>query len=286
MLEHTFCHIHGIGRTGEQKLWDRGIHTWTDLLSCPNIVPRVSEHQIVSVLEQSLQALDDDPMFFIKRLKHGDRWRIYPHFRDRIGYIDIETTGLGPGCDITTISLYDGNLVKTYVNGENIDDFVDDVNETSMFVSFNGLSFDIPVIEHFFRITLDQAHLDLRYVLSRMGFKGGLKKCERQLGINRGSLDGIDGSFAVLLWREYERTGSKQALETLLAYNIEDTVNLERLMVEAYNRNLDKTPFSPELQLPCPEPPQILHHPDPFIVDLIKSRTEPARLTEIQFRND
>jgi len=272
MLKQTFCHIQGIGHTSEQKLWDRGIRSWSELLACPAIVPRVSEHEVVSVLKQSFQSLSGDPLFFIKRLKQGDRWRLFPHFRERVGYIDIETAGLGPGCDITTIALYDGNLVRTYINGINLEDFVDDVVAIDVFISFNGLSFDIPVIEHFFKIELDQAHIDLRYVLSRMGVKGGLKKCERQLGINRGSLDGIDGSFAVLLWREYERTGNERALETLLAYNIEDSVNLERLMIEAYNRNLDKTPFSPELQIPYPDPPQILHHPDPVIVDLIKSR--------------
>lgn len=273
MLEHTFCHIQGIGHRGEQKLWDRGINSWSDLMACPGIVPRVSEHEVVSVLEQSLLSLADDPLFFINHLKHGDRWRLFPHFRDRIGYIDIETTGLGPECDITTIALYDGNQIRTYVNGINLDDFVEAVTDIRVFVSYNGISFDIPIIEHFFKIKLDQAHIDLRYVLSRMGFKGGLKKCERQLGINRGSLDGIDGSFAVLLWREYERSGNEQALETLLAYNIEDTVNLERLMIEAYNRNLDKTPFGPEQHIPFPEPPQILHHPDPDIVDLLRNRS-------------
>lgn len=272
MLEQTFCHIQGIGRSGEQKLWERGIRSWSDLLARPCSAPRVSEHEVVSVLEQSRQSLADDPLFFIKRLKQGDRWRVFPHFRDRVGYVDIETTGLGNGCEITTIALYDGIQVRTYINGINLDDFVSDVTDIDLFISFNGLSFDIPVIEHFFKIELDQAHIDLRYVLSRMGYKGGLKKCERQLGINRGSLDGIDGSFAVLLWREYERTGNEQALETLLAYNIEDSVNLERLMIEAYNRNLDKTPFVSELQIPYPDPPQILHHPDPAIVDLIKSR--------------
>lgn len=37
-------------------------------------------------------------------------------------------------------------------------------------------------------------------------------------------------------------SGSK-ALETLLAYNIQDTVNLENLMVMAYNMKLRQTPF-------------------------------------------
>ena len=32
MLEHTFCHIPGIGPTTEQALWRQGIHIWEDAL--------------------------------------------------------------------------------------------------------------------------------------------------------------------------------------------------------------------------------------------------------------
>ena len=271
MLEHTFCHIQGIGPSGERRLWQDGINNWQDLLASPDSVPRVSEHEIVAMLEQSVSALSaDDPSFFSKLLKQGDSWRLFPHFRARTGYLDIETTGLGPACEITTIALYDGDRVRTYVNGINLDDFVSDVEDIHIFVTFNGIGFDIPIIENYFRIKLDQPHIDLRYVLARLGIKGGLKRCEKILGINRGSLDGIDGSFAVLLWREYERHCNQEALETLLAYNIEDTVNLERLLVEAYNRNLEKTPFYDDLQLSWPEPPMIRHQPDPLIVETIK----------------
>jgi uncharacterized protein YprB with RNaseH-like and TPR domain len=49
-----------------------------------------------------------------------------------------------------------------------------------------------------------------------LGFKGGLKGCERQLGLDRGDLKDIDGFFAVLLWGEYQRTGDQKALDTLL----------------------------------------------------------------------
>ena len=48
------------------------------------------------------------------------------------------------------------------------------------------------------------------------------------MGLDRGYLEGVDGYFAVLLWREYELYHDQEALETLLAYNIADTVNLER----------------------------------------------------------
>lgn len=275
MLEQTFCHIQGIGYGGERRLWQDGICRWPDLLDHPDIVPRVSENEIVAMLEQSAISLSaGDPAFFSRHLKQGDSWRLFPHFREGIGYLDIETTGLGPACEITTIALYDGDRVRTYVNGINLDEFVNDVEEIKLFVTFNGVSFDIPVIENYFKIRLNQPHIDLRYVLARLGIKGGLKRCEKALGLNRGSLDGIDGSFAVLLWREYERNHNEEALETLLAYNIEDTVNLELLLVEAYNRNLETTPFYDNLQLDWPEPPMITHHPDLQIVETIKRQNQ------------
>ncbi|MBT8328963.1 MAG: ribonuclease H-like domain-containing protein [Desulfofustis sp.] len=275
MLEHTFCHIQGIGHGGERRLWQDGICCWNDLLDKPDIVPRVSEHEIVAMLEQSTAALgQDDPSFFSSHLKQGDSWRLFPHFREHAGYLDIETTGLGPACEITTIALYDGDRVHTYVNGINLDDFVNDIDQIKLFISFNGISFDIPIIESYFRIQLDQPHIDLRYVLSRLGIKGGLKRCEKQLGLNRGSLDGVDGSFAVLLWREYQRYGNEQALETLLAYNLEDAVNLERLLVEAYNRNLEKTPFYDDLQIAWPVPPMLTHQPNLEIVEAIRRQNQ------------
>lgn len=275
MLEHTFCHIQGIGHGGERRLWQDGICRWPDLVDRPGSVPRVSEFEILTMLERSATALSEaDASFFSQRLKQGDSWRLFPHFRQGLGYLDIETTGLGSACEITTIALYDGDRVRTYVNGINLDDFVEDVEEIKLFVTFNGISFDIPVIENYFKIRLDQPHIDLRYVLARLGIKGGLKRCEKELGLNRGSLDGIDGSFAVLLWREYQRHDNEEALETLLAYNIEDTVNLERLLVEAYNRNLDQTPFYDDLQLAWPEPPELVHQPDLEIVETIKRQKQ------------
>ena len=93
--------------------------------------------------------------------------------------------------------------------------------------------------------------------------RGGLKGCERQLGMNRGDLSDIDGFFAVLLWDEFQRTGDHKVLETLLAYNIQDTINLENLMVTAYNMKLKDTPFY-NTHLIADSPPPV----NPFSVDL------------------
>ncbi|MEE4165667.1 MAG: ribonuclease H-like domain-containing protein [Desulfocapsaceae bacterium] len=270
MLTATFCHIPGVGHVTERNLWKQGITSWQHLLQVPDRIARVSRYDVAHVLQSSLRALDSDALFFSRLLKTADAWRLFPHFRTSTAYLDIETTGLGDEAEITTIALYDGDTVATYVNGRNLDNFVSDIENFKILVTYNGMSFDIPFIERFFRTRLGHAQIDLRYVLARLGFRGGLKGCEKQMGINRGALDGMDGSFAVALWHEYKRYGNEAALETLLAYNVEDTVNLERLMVEAYNRHITDTPFSREFTLPYPDPPELLFHPDREIVSAMR----------------
>ena len=63
-------------------------------------------------------------------------------------------------------------------------------------------------IEGQFGTTIDHSHIDLRYVLKGLGFSGGLKMCEKALGLNRGDLDGIDGYFAILLWLDYQQNNN------------------------------------------------------------------------------
>ncbi len=271
MLQHTFSHIPGIGRKVETKLWEAGITTWDEWLDpSPIRLSAIARIDAGRTLKSSAAALENDPKFFTERLDSADVWRIFPHYRKRTVYLDIETTGLDDFAEITTIALYDGKEVFTFINGINLHDFVDAIGKYQVIVSYNGKSFDIPVLERFFRIKLDQAQIDLRYVLARLGFKGGLKGCEKKLGLNRGSLEGVDGYFAVLLWHRYRDYHDEQALHTLLAYNTLDTVNLERLAVEAYNRNVMDSPFGEELVLPFPESPPIPFHADGECINRIR----------------
>ncbi len=76
-------------------------------------------------------------------------------------------------------------------------------------------------------------------------------------------LKGIDGFFAVLLWDEYQKTGNQKTLDTLLSYNIQDTITLASLMVTAYNMKLKETPFYESL-LTIDSPPPV----NPYRVDL------------------
>ncbi|MFT5730301.1 MAG: hypothetical protein ACI8PB_004479 [Desulforhopalus sp.] len=273
MLQHTFSHIHGIGPKIEKNLWSAGVTTWKGWQSpAPVRISANSTQEALSTIEASYTALtDNDPSFFTSRLAANESWRIFSDFRDSIAYVDIETTGLDDFSEITTIALYDGRDIFTYVNGQNLADFVDDIQKYKVIVSYNGKSFDVPFIERYFKTSLGHAQIDLRYILAKLGFKGGLKGCEKQLGLSRGNLDGVDGYFAVLLWREYKKTGDQRVLDTLLAYNIEDTVNLERLAVEAFNRNVMLTPFATDLTIAWPEPPSLPYSADNKIVDQLKN---------------
>lgn len=177
---------------------------------------------------------------------------------------------MGYGDAITTIALYDGRQVRHYVNGQNLEAFPDDVRDYRLLVTYNGRSFDVPFIERYFGVRLPHAHIDLRYVLARLGITGGLKRCEEQVGLARPGLEGVDGYAAVVLWHEYRDRHSERALETLLAYNVQDAVNLETLMVHAYNAHAARTPFADTHTLTARTPPALPFRPDPATVERVR----------------
>jgi len=148
-------------------------------------------------------------------------------------YIDIETTGLSRYCaELTVIGIAVERGSKTDV----IQLFEQDLCEPKIIevlqradeiYSYNGSRFDLPFIRAKLSIDIRRLfkHRDLMYDCWRFGLKGGLKAVERQLGIGR-VLRNVDGYAAVKLWYEYVNNGDTEALETLLAYNREDVVNL------------------------------------------------------------
>ncbi len=189
-----------------------------------------------------------DARFFARRLLAKHHWRLYPAFRHRAAFFDIETTGLSVSRDaITTIALYDGRDTYTFVQGRNLDEFLEHVRQYDLLITYNGKCFDVPFVERQFPgLRLDQAHIDLRYFLRSLGYGGGLKGCERQLGLARTpGLEEVDGFMAVKLWRAHER-GDPRALPALLRYNIEDVVNLQWLMETAYNMAVTALPIQVE----------------------------------------
>ena len=237
MLEHTFIHIQGIGQKTEQKLWDQGIFTWQDFLNYESCIFSPGRDQFVREELEATIGHREDIKFFNSRLTSTEMWRVFDSFKTKAVYLDIETSGGYQGFDeITVIGIYDGHTVQTFVNGINLDDFEIAITEYELVITFNGSSFDLPIIRKWFpSISLPAGHIDLRFFLNKLGFKGGLKKIEKDFGLCRDSdIDGVDGYEAILLWNAYQR-GDKTALDTLIQYNSADIVNLKPLMEIGYN---------------------------------------------------
>ena len=76
-------------------------------------------------LLKSKNALEiQDYNYFQNRLSKIERWRFFDYLKERVAYIDIETTGFKGGNNyITTIALYDGKNIKYYVHGKNLNKF-------------------------------------------------------------------------------------------------------------------------------------------------------------------
>lgn len=244
MLEQTFCHLTGVGPKTERRLWAAGYAHWRDLLHelRSGGRPWRCGDRVQAELEESMERLQrGDSAYFAERLPQGEMWRLFPAFRSRVAYVDIETTGLGKGLDhITSIALYDGQRVATYVHGINLEQFEDDIGAYRIVATFNGSLFDLPFLRHQLRPDLPLAHIDVRFLLKGLGVKGGLKRCEDRFGLGRNELGGMDGYAAVLLWRAFEATGRREVLETLLAYNVQDVLSLEVLLHLAYNMKLEQ----------------------------------------------
>ncbi|MDR3691312.1 MAG: ribonuclease H-like domain-containing protein [Fimbriimonas sp.] len=246
MLESTFLHIPGLTVANEAALWQAGCLSWRDLSEG---LDRFSygdvERSVVKrTLDKSYKSLEKrDGAFFKKGLGLKEAWRAYPEFKDSCLYLDIETDGGRSGASVTTIGMFDGVEFKCLIKGQDLDEFPSIASQYGMLVTFFGANFDLPMLEKRFPgIRFKQLHLDLCPTLHRLGLRGGLKKIEKQLGIERGDdTDGLGGLDAIRLWRRYTLLGDDQALETLIAYNREDVVNMEYLAGYAYQHLRDLT---------------------------------------------
>jgi uncharacterized protein YprB with RNaseH-like and TPR domain len=229
-IENSFIPVRGVGETTERRLWEDGITHWEEF--DPSYVGAKTGERIESFIAEAGERLDDgDASFFADAFPSGERWRLYENFRDEACFFDIETTGLDHDRSrVTTVSLHRGGETRTLVRGDDLTDETlrEAFADAPLLVSFNGIQFDVPFLEASFDVDLQRPHIDLMYPCRRLDLTGGLKAIEEEVGIGRDEPK-ITGRDAVRLWREYEH-GDDDALDTLVRYNREDTVNLETLM--------------------------------------------------------
>jgi uncharacterized protein len=192
-----------------------------------------------------------------------EQWRLFGAFGGGAVYLDIETGDDVWGRQgISAVGFLDRDGPRLLLPGRDLDRFPELAASWTVLVTFNGSSFDVPILRRAFpEWTPPPCHIDLRHLLARLGHHGGLKRIENdivRLNLARPAhLQGIDGWDACALFRR-GREGDRHALRLFAEYNLYDVVNLRTLMAYAYNAQLAaeiaRTPALGDHLLPVPVP--------------------------------
>jgi hypothetical protein len=244
VLQSTFQLAPGLGPLREQRLWRAGLASWADFLAAPPGGPLTARadralREAIAAASAAFAGRDADRLAAL--LPSGELWRLYPAFGGDAAYLDIETGDDVVGFEgISAIGLCDRRGPRLFLAGRDLHHFPQVARGYSMLVTFNGLSFDVPILRRAFPDWRPPAcHLDLRHILARAGWDGGLKAIERALGLRRPDhVNGIDGWDAAWLWRR-GRDGDRAALRLFAEYNLYDVISLRTLVAIAYNALVD-----------------------------------------------
>lgn len=242
MIRRTFLILPSIGAGTERTLWTDGIRDWGDFVDADRIrgisAPRKKKLDS-HVLEAEFLLEEKRSEYFNHILPPGEHWRMFRELEEEVTYLDIETDGLRHDSKVTVVGIHRGGETRTLVRGLDLDraSLSKALEGTKLFVTFNGRSFDLPLLEFNFPFAIPRVpHFDLRHGCARIGLRGGLKKVERRLGMSRPQeVEYVTGEEAAYLWKLWERRGNGNALRLLRRYNEEDTRNLEPLARYAYD---------------------------------------------------
>ena len=242
MLQSTFQLVPGLGPVRERRLWCSGVAAWSDLAVWPGpIVSRRADPLLRGAVSDAMEALSrGDVNRLAGALPASEHWRLFDAFGDDAAYLDIETGDDVWGREsISAIGFMDRDGPRLLLAGRDLHLFPELARGWGLLVTFNGMSFDVPILRRAFPDWVPPVgHVDLRHLLARLGHRGGLKSIENEISaLNLARpphLRGIGGWDACSLFRR-GRDGDRTALRLFAEYNLYDVINLRTLMAYAYN---------------------------------------------------
>jgi len=232
MLRESFVLLDGVRRQRERSFWEQGIRSWNDFCDkevIKGVSPPAKRRHDAFLKLCRKKLLEDDARFFASAVPGNEQWRLYDDFKDGVHALDIETGMRG---EVTVVGVASADGCKTLLRGSTLhrESLRRVLADAKMLLSFNGRGFDVPVLERHFGISIDVPHIDLLHVSRALGYSGGLKILEKELGIKRpDELSVLRGAQAPELWRCYKATGDEHFLNLLVKYNEEDCLNLHTL---------------------------------------------------------
>jgi uncharacterized protein YprB with RNaseH-like and TPR domain len=232
LIRQALRHLHGIGPKRCALLEAEAITCWDSILEINTPPPGFGPEtwlRIQAHVRLCVQALEhEDWPALIREFETRDHWRILARHADRASYFDIETSGMEADSVVTLIVCYHQGRLHRFLRGENLDHFLDLLEEVELLVSFNGTTFDVPRVESAFHIpALPCPHVDLRWMCYHLGMSGGLKPIETRMGIKRpADLEGVGGEEAVWLWHRWDGHRDDTARRELERYCCADVLTL------------------------------------------------------------
>lgn len=277
MITQALQHCEGIGPIRLAELHDAGVRSWHDVLDAPHRIPTGWRANVVSECCRCVDALQSrDLHYFAERLLPEDKWRLLDHCFDDASYFDIETTGLEYDAQVTVIICWHRGELHTFVEGDNLDDFLDLLDDMTLLVSFNGASFDVPrVLDTFHIPDLPCPHLDLRWISYHRDLSGSLKEITHHLDLPRPvDLHDADGALAVEWWHQWMHSQNQAARQQLIRYCAADVLMLVALAHYVTDRD---TPPADELWSALPPAP-VSEVPAPRLLASRRARGRLLRL--------
>jgi len=240
MLQCTFQLGPGLGPAREKGLWTSGIARWADY--------SVSGDAKGSALRAAIDAATEahaarDLERLAALIPSGEHWRLFGELGADAAYLDIETSDDVVGyAGISAIGVLDRSGPRLFLAERDLHLFPEATRSWSMLVTFNGLTFDVPILRRAFPDWRPPAlHVDVRHVLGRLGQRGTLKQLEERLALHLTRpehLRALNASGASALFRR-GREGDREALRRFAEYNLYDAIGLRTLMAYAYNGRLE-----------------------------------------------
>lgn len=237
LIKNSFIFLDRIGEAKEQSLWAQGIHNWDDFLIAEKIkgIGPKSKAIYDIMIMRAKEQYQNDPRGFLMNFPGKHMWRAFHKFRDETLYLDIETTEYYG--DISMIGLGNGEDADVLVKDYNLEKhtFFDKIRDFNLLVTFNGSSFDNPIITNYFLSSISIPHIDLRHACCRAGLNADLKTVEKMVGIKRSKdLESMQGEV-IHLWHMWKETGNEEYLELLIKYNRADVMNLQPIMEHVFD---------------------------------------------------
>jgi len=237
-LERTLQLSKGVGPYRERDLWARGVSTWADFERATQqgvVMNERLDRELLLAIDQTRASLAaGDLEGLAGRVPEREHWRLYPYFSKRAAFLDVEADGDGA---LTVAGVMDEHGVGTFIRGRNLHELPVRLANSDVWVTFNGGSFDLPVLrKNFEGLPVPKLHLDLKVILRKVRQQGGLKEIEERLGLGRPPhLKGVRGLDAIRLWREHQSNLDPKPLRILVEYNLYDAVNLRALLEWSVN---------------------------------------------------